>query len=384
MSALSSPPFTGAYSASSSRGIGPRISSWLGLLLATGLLLNIAFAQGEKATEAMDKFSPLVKLAPFVVNGQSLSISIYARTNSDRRYGEQFAERVSKVVYEAVTESTGKGLVIIGAKGEPHPIFFFRKFLALAEAGKLDPAVAARGPELSKMMNRWEQILDKDKKSGDRGERRARDDGKDDDDLELDFDQIVTALPLPLEGVGAKLYQLAWEEKFDDAKVEASLRALRPDDLERRDLFKRFDWVFYLPPKGAFDKVLDDIIAQALKKEELGFFARTAVKGALLVVKPKIRRAIEGMRQGMMLMTMVQARTQHTEKELWSLTGAYIEVFVPGEKSTGGTDHERAVKAVRDKLKTLEEQAKSAAETPAPKADAKATAVESAKPETTP
>ena len=344
----------------SPRETGRRLSPWLGLLLAAGLLLNSASAQGEKASAAPDDFSPLVKLAPFVVNGQSLAISIYARTNSDRRYGEQFSERVARVVYEAVTENTGKGLVIIGAKGEPHPIFFFRKFLALAKDGKLDPAVAARGPELSTMLNHWEHIVDDDKKSKD-GEKDK------DHDIDLDFDRIVTALPLPLEGIGAKLYQLAWEEKFDDAKVETKLRALRLGDLERRDLFKSFDWVFYLPPKGAFDQVLDDIIAQALKQEEVGFFGRVAVKSALLVVKPKIRRAIEAMRQGIMFMTMVEARTPHSKEDVSALTGAYIGVFMPGEKSTGGTDHERAVAAVRDQLgKIAEAKAKKATAPAAP------------------
>ena len=114
-----------------------------------------------------DQFSPLMKLAPFLVIGQPLAISIHARTNSDRRYAEQFSERVSPVPYEAVTESTGQGLIIIGAKFGPHPIFFFLKFLSLAQDRKLDPAVAARGRELSTWMNRWEQILAKDKKSRD-------------------------------------------------------------------------------------------------------------------------------------------------------------------------------------------------------------------------
>ena len=348
-----------------------RLSPWLSLLVAKGLLLNPVFAQGEKASEAKDDFSPLVKLAPFVVNGQSLAISIYARSNSDRRYGERFAEGVAKVIYEAVTESTGKGLVIIGAKGEPHPIFFFRKFLTLAKDGKLDPAVAARGPELSKMMDRWEHVMDDDKKSRDGGKEK-------DGDLDLDFDKIVTALPLPLEGVGAKLYQLAWEEKFDDARVEAKLCALRPGDLERRELFKRFDWVFYLPPKGAFDTVLDDLIAQALKQEDVGFVARVAVKGALLVVKPKIRHAIEGMRQAMMFMTVVEARTHYSKDDVSSLTGTYIEVFMPGEKSTGGSDHDRAVKAVRERIRKNEARTKKATETPP------TVVAESAKTESTP
>ena len=350
--------------------IGPavfRLTRWVGLPAATWLLVAGAVAQEATAPGTKEEFSNLVKLAPFVVNGKSLAISIYARTNSDRRYGEEFSQSVAKVVYEAVTDNTGRGLVIIGAKGEPHPIFVFRKFLALGKDGKLDPAVAARGPELTAMLDHWQHALNDDDKSGKRD--------KDDDDLNLDFDKIVTALPLPLEGVGAKLYQLAWEDKFDEAKVEAKLRALRPGDLERRDLFKTYDWVFYLPPKGAFDRVLDDIISDALKKEDMGFFARVAVKGVLMIVKPKIRRAIEGMRQAMMFMTVVQARTQFSKADVSSLTEAYVKVYVPEGKKAEGTDHERTVKAVRDRLRKIEEKAKKPAE-PTP--------VESAKPDSAP
>ncbi len=87
----------------------------------------------------------------------------------------------------------------------------------------------------------------------------------------MEFEKIITALPLPLEGIGAKLYQLAWAEDFDDAKVEAKLRALHAADLEG-SMFAHFDWVFYLPPRNAFDDVLDEIIADALKEEKAGFF----------------------------------------------------------------------------------------------------------------
>ncbi|MBS0630769.1 MAG: hypothetical protein JSS11_02565 [Verrucomicrobia bacterium] len=330
-------------------------SRTLGLLFASVLLLfRLPLTAASAPPPTKDEFLPLVQLAPFVVNGQSLAISIYARTKSDRRYGEEFAERVTKVVYESVTESTGRGLVIIGAKGEPHPITVFRKFLALAREGKLDPAIAARAPELAAALDHWEHSVDKDKKDSDETQDR-------DGEVDMDFEKIVSALPIPLEGVGAKLYQLAWAEKFDEAKVEARLRALRPDDLERRDLFKSFDWVFYLPPKGAFDRVLDELIADALKHEDVSFFARVAVKGVLLAVKPKIRRAIEAMRQGLLFKTEVQAQSGRSEEDVAALTDAYIEVFMPGEKSSGGSDHERAVAAVRARLRQLDEKPKPAA-----------------------
>ena len=323
-----------------------RLAAGLGLLVTAGIVA--VPVRAKPVTPSADGFSETIQLAPFVVSGKQLSVSIHARSGRDRRYAEAFSEEVMKVVYEGVTESTGKGLVIIGRKGEPHPIHVFRKFLALADTGKLDPAVAARGPELFAMLNHWQHTVD---------EGRVKESAPE-GNVDLEFERIVTALPLPLQGVGAKLYQLAWFENFDDAKVEAKLRALRAADLER-DLFAHFDWVFYLPPKGAFDQVLDQLIADALKQEDMGFLARTAVKGVLLVVKPKIRQAIEAVRKGMLFQTVVQARTTLDEKELAALTGAYIETMMPDEgKKKGGTGHEGAVAAVREQLRKTTEQTK--------------------------
>jgi hypothetical protein len=323
------------------------------LLVAGALGMTQVRADGAKPASAADDFAPFVQLAPFVVNGQTLAISVHARSNRDRRYAEEFAEEVVKVVHESVTVKTGKGLVIIGRKGEPHPIHVFRKFLAMAEAGQLDPAVAARAPELSAMLDFWRLAVDHEgEASVDGGDTGGDHEAKE----YLDFDKIVTALPLPLEGVGAKLYRLAWSEKFDDAKVEAQLRALRADDLESPDLFAHFDWVFYLPPRGAFDRVLDDIIDAALEEEEIGFMSRMLVKGVLVAVKPKIRRAIEALRQGLMFRTVVDARTDYDKETLTALTEAYIEALMPDEKPAKGTDHERVVQAVRAEMQSMAEK----------------------------
>jgi hypothetical protein len=292
-----------------------------------------------------DDFSRMVTLAPFVVRGQQLSVSIHARSGRDRRYAEEFAEGVLQVVYEGgVTQSTGKGLVIIGKKGEPHPIRFFRKFLALADAGALDPAVAARGPELFTMLDHWERSSDRGRSAGE----------KQGGNVDMEFDRIVTALPLPLEGIGAQLYQLAWFEQFDDAKVEAKLRALRAADLER-NLFAHYDWVFYLPPKNAFDQVLDELIAEGLKGDDVGFMGRVAVKSVMLVVKPKIRQAIEAVRKGMLLQAIAQTRTTLDEAAVSRVMGVYVEALLPdlpGEARHAGPEHERAVRAVRRELES--------------------------------
>jgi hypothetical protein len=317
-------------------------------LFTFGILAVIAtWAEAASPPAPKDDFMPFVQLEPFVVNGEPLSVYVHARTKSDRRYATELAEEVIKVVHEAVTKQTGKGLVIIGRKGEPHPVYVFRKFLALAKDGKLDPAVAARAPELSVMLDRWQDGI------GDGKAIHIESDGNADD---LDFEQIITALPLPLEGVGSKLYQLAWDEGFDDAKVEAGLKALHAGDLDGNRL-ARFDWVCYLPPRGALEGAIDNIIADALKKEKLGFFERATVKTVMLFVRPLIRKTIEAFQHGIMFETVVRARTPYTREAVSTLTGAYLEVLMPDEKNkTTGTPHERAVKAVSDQVRHLAEK----------------------------
>jgi uncharacterized protein YehS (DUF1456 family) len=322
---------------------------WLGLAgMALGLGGRSGAAEGTGAVR--DDFSPSVKLAPFVVQGESLEVSIHARSGRDRRYAERFSEEVIKVVYEGLTPSTGRGLVIIGKEGEPHPIRFFRRFLALADAGQLDPAVAARGPELFGLLNHWERSIRHRQGSGpEEGKGGTSSLG----DMDIDVEQVFSALPLPLEGFGARLYQLAWAETFEDAKVVARLRSLKAADLEST-LFTRFDWVFYLPPRNALDRMLDNLIAAKLKEEKAGLMARMAVKSVMLIVKPKLRRAFEALRKGMLLETVADARTSFSQPELNALMGAYIEALVPDKDDddkhqpavTAGSEHERAVRAV--------------------------------------
>lgn len=311
------------------------------MMLLAVITLSLPGGASAGTASGAEDFGALVKLSPFVVNGRQLSIAIHARSGGDRRYAERFAEEVVAVVCEAVTPETGRGLVIIGRKDEPHPVHVFRLFQAMAQTGQLDAAVAARAPELAAALDRWESTI-------------TQDEAADSPDDDLEFEQIITALPLALEGLGAQLYQLAWAEGFDQAKVDARMRTLRSADLSA-DLFTAYDWVFYLPPRKAFDQVLDGLVADALKEEDAGFFARMAVKGVMLAVKPRIRQAIEAMRQGLLLATVVQARTQWDQAAVDELTDAYIDALLPDEDGKlEGSTHEHAVEAVRDRLRELE------------------------------
>ena len=327
------------------RGFGPGgRHGWraAAVILAGALLASASLAGPPKPTlTTQEAFGADVELAPFVVRGQQLTVSVHARSKRDRKYAEAFAEGVVKVVYDGVTEQTGKGLVIIGAKGEPHPMTVFRMFQDMAAADRLHPEVAAMTQQLDAY------LADLSTSWGD-NEWSQHEPAEDDDAFTFEIEQVIQALPLPLEGVAARLYQIGWAEGFDEARMSARFQALKPDDL-RDDPFVKFDWVFYLPPRGVFERVLNQFIAEALKKEDMGFFTRAAVKSALVIAKPFIRRAIEGMRKGVLFMTIVRARTDYDSGQVSAMMDAYVETMMPGApKKSRGSAHERAVLAVRE------------------------------------
>jgi hypothetical protein len=284
-------------------------------------------------------FFPEISLAPFVVEGSDLSISIHARSNGDRRYAEKFGEEVVAVAYDSIDKSTGRGLIIVGDKGEPHPLYIFRKFIAMAGAGQLQPAVAARAPEVAKILTEWEDNINID---------------SDGEEVPITFEMVVKALPLPLKDIGSQLYQIAWLEDFDVERVELKFHSLTLADFES-DQFDRYHWVFYLPPKSAFDQVLKEVLPLIMESEDVGFFGRTAIRGAMVVFKPMIRKAVEGARKGMLFFTVLSERTDYSKEDITALTGAYVEVLMPDFKFNGSTERQRAGAAIEaQKIKNIE------------------------------
>jgi len=277
------------------------------------------------------EFMPAVELAPFVVKGRSLSVSILARTKGDRTYAEKFAGDVLEVADATLEKSLGRGLVIVGKKGEPHPIFVFRKFVELANAGQLDPAMSTRATEASDLMHAWENRLHLDEaaKQG------------------MPMEAFLKALPLPLEGVSSKLYQLAWAEGFDEKRVEQKLRTLTPADFQQ-DPLSRFDWVFYLPPREAAGDALKAAVPIALKKEKMGVMKRAAVRSALVVFAPAIKKAVEGARKGMLYMTLLRARSGYSDDDMQQLVRVYVQVLMPDFKFNDSRNdtRERAIAAI--------------------------------------
>lgn len=286
-------------------------------------------------TVAADKadadFGVDVQLAPFVVNGKPLSISIHARTKGDRRYAEKFADEVVEVAYETLGDTTGRGLVIVGAKSEPHPILVFRRFMEMARAGLLDPSLTPAAGELDALLQKLQakMKIDEDPKapSG------------------ITFDTFLPALPLPLEGAAARLYQLAWAEGFDDVRITSKLRTLTRDSLAR-DEFTRYDWVFYLPPQSVTSAVFKDMLAKSMKAQKMGLIKRAAVRSAVFVFNPVVKQAFEAMRKGMLFMTILRTESGYNEGDIDALTRVYVRALMPDLKPGFGDDRKKALAAI--------------------------------------
>lgn len=277
------------------------------------------------------EFGKDVQLAPFVVNGKPLSVSIYARTKRDRRYGEKFADEVVEIAYETLGDTSFKGLVIVGAEGEPHPVHLYRKFLAMAQAGQLDPSLADAAAELTAGMKKLQ-----DKFKIDDEEARK---------MGITFDTFLPAMPLPLAGVSGRLYQLAWAEKFDEKRIDQRLKTLTSAELGR-DGLTRYDWVFYVPPHSTTAPVLNDLVNKGMKKEKMGPIKRGLVRTALFAFRPMINKAVEGMRKGMLFSAILRAKSQWSDEEIDLLAKAYAKELMPDLKPGSGDERARALAAI--------------------------------------
>ena len=310
--------------------------SWLG---ATVALLSLTGGMAAAEQPAGD-FGKAIVLAPFVVNGRPLSVAIHARTKGDRRYGEKFADEVVDVAYETLGDTSFKGLVIVGAKGEPHPVDLCRQFLALAKAGQLDPSLADVTAELEKGLGKLQ-----DKFKIDDEETRK---------MGITFDTFLPAMPVPLAGAAGRLYQLAWAEKFDHARIEQRLKTLTRDELSRDEL-TRYDWVFYVPPHSTTARVMNDLVDKAMKGEKMGPIKRGLVHTALFAFRPFINKAVEGMRKGMLFSAILRAQSKWSDEDIEALAKAYAQELMPDLKPGSGDERKRALAAIeKQKLANAE------------------------------
>jgi hypothetical protein len=218
-----------------------------------------------------------------------------------------------------------------------------RKFIAWSEAGRIDPGLA---PAAAQMKAALGHVQDKFKIDDQESARMG-----------ITFDTFMPAMPMPLVGPASPLYQFAWAEGFDDARIERRLQRLTLAELER-DQLTRYDWVFYLPPRSATGPVLKELMDKAMKGQKMGVLKRAAVKSAVFTFKPFINKAVEAMRSGFLFATILRAEGTYSEDDIDHLTRAYARELMPDLKPGSGDEKRRALAAIEQQKIANAEYAK--------------------------
>ncbi|EDY85105.1 hypothetical protein VDG1235_4740 [Verrucomicrobiia bacterium DG1235] len=292
-------------------------------------------------------FTEFYELEPIQVTGEEIPITIFARSSGDRRYATKFAHNVVEVAYETLEKSPGSGLVIIGQSGEPHPITILDRFLEISRSDESSTEVKALADELEEALSNW-----RDKIQFDTGDENQ------DEDFPVDIDSLINAFPIPLPKIAADIYLLAWQEEFEFERVEQRLTHLSSADLEKEE-FEEFQWVFYLPPRNALNKVLKEVLPAVFKAEKIGPMKRVLIRGAIATFKPLIKDAMEGVRKGVLYWSVLSANQEDfNQGDIEALAEAYFESQMPRGKILPGNKKERALDAIKAQKLENEEYAK--------------------------
>ncbi len=172
--------------------------------------------------------------------------------------------------------------------------------------------------------------------------------------FDIEFNTIIPAIPLPLEGIASKLYQIAWVEGFDESRVEQRLETLTVAELDS-DGLSFYDWVFFLPQKNELSKVLKAVLPQFMKAEDLNIFQAAALRAAIFTFKPLIKGAFERIRKGMLFTTVLQAMSEYEKVDIDSLMNAYIEALTYNGKPRSTSKRQFIIDEIETmKLENLE------------------------------
>ncbi len=301
----------------------------LGRIGFSGLAVGACVLGATLSSEAVDPL-PSINLL------ETDKISIFAEKSGDRKYAERFAESVYDTAYEITGESAGKGLVIIGDYDEIHPILLVKRYMDARGLDEGHPSLQLFGANEGEAPIRWDEANEELKK-----------------EMGMDIDSIAYVIPMPMRPALLTLYLVAREEKFDEAAVDRRFGDLEPRELVS-DEYERFDWVIYLPQRDAIDRVIKDVLPAVMKKEKIGFFKRTLVRGAVATFKPAIRDAMEGVRKSLLFEGILQATSDYDEDEIKLLTEAYRNALMPRGKVIPGGKSKRSLEAVRAQLQENE------------------------------
>ena len=267
-------------------------------------------------------------------------ISILAESGAQRRYAERFSEIVYEAVFETTGEPAGKGLVVIGNAKDPHPILLLKDYFETLYGAESEAEKANIQILFGKTLEEFEKGSQEMKK-----------------EVGLDLDSVAHVVPMPLEGPILNLYQIAKQENFDESRINERIQD--PDSFRRvAASFENYDWAVYLPPKNAIDKALKEILPAVMKKEKMGFFKRSLVRGAVATFKPLIRDAMEGVRKSTMYDAILATTGDLNDGDRAALTGAYLESLMPRGNLIPGKKTDRSLEAIREQKRKNAEYAK--------------------------
>jgi len=118
--------------------------------------------------------------------------------------------------------------------------------------------------------------------------------------------------------------------------------------------FEEYDWVIYLPPKNAIHRAIKDVLPHVMKKEKMGFFKRSLVKGAVFTFKPLIRDTMEGVRKSLLYKSILGATSDLGEEDKEKLKGAYLGALMPQGRVIPRDKDRKSVLAVKTKLAEID------------------------------
>jgi len=108
------------------------------------------------------------------------------------------------------------------------------------------------------------------------------------------------------------------------------------------------------PQKNAIDRAIKDVLPHVMKKEKMGFFKRSLVKGAVFTFKPLIRDAMEGVRKSLLYESILGATSDLGEEDKEKLKGAYLGALMPQGRVIPRDKDRKSVLAVKTKLAEID------------------------------
>lgn len=305
-----------------------RFPSAVLFVVATSFLVADSRAESGLAVDTTSSGS-IIELDSFLVSADG-NITIFASNPLARAYGNQFTEMVYEAATYTTRQSVGSGLVVVAGKNEIHPILLMKQFLSVAGGNAAltgDSLVEKNLVEALALFDKMETLVKAELGDG------------------IDMSVLYNFIPVPMEGPVLNLYMIGREEGFNSERLNMRFGSMAPADL-LEGAFGRYDWSIYLPPRGAIDDALKEVLPVVMKKHELGFVTRKLIQGAVFTMKPMIRDSVEGMRKSVLYESILKKTSGFIQEDIVLYASAYRDALMPKGNILPGKKADRSYEAI--------------------------------------